>query len=262
MNSTVEQERFLTPAELLTEEAEKTAKYSPNERAILTMKSPKSLLSINCKATYDILTQIDIGERKNRQDLPTIDGPEPGQDLTTSDDPEPIIDKFSLFVYRVGIFAEALLVCLTGALHAIAWNSNFPTDLEHLLWRISSVEMLFCCLVIFLIANFTEYEQDLIAAVWKFYLKNNGLLLFPIDALREIHSICKRHAGAAHGKTRTFRYTLRYICHQLGIWTVLIFCGVYISSVIFLTVESYLCLRTPLPEYFVTPNWTNYWPHL
>lgn len=267
MNSTVEQTRFLTSAESLTEEAKKTTKYSPNERAILTIKSPESLLSINCKATYDILTQIDIGERKNRQDLPTVDGPEPGQDLTRSIHPEPCQedpttidgpgDKFSLFVYRVGMFAEALLVCLTGALHAIAWNSHFPTDLEHWFWRISSVAMCFCCLGIFFIANLTEYEQDLIAAVWEFYLENRGLLLFPMDALRKIHCICVRHA-TVDGRIRK----RRYICHQLGILTALFLVSVYMFSVIFLTVESYLCLRTPLPGYFVTPSWTNFLPHL
>lgn len=156
------------------------------------------------------------------------------------------------------MFVEALLVCLTGALHAIAWNSYFPTYLEHWLWRISSLAMCFCCLGIFLIVNFTEYEQDLIAAVWRFYLENSGLLLFPMDVLLEIHSICARHAKTADGKIRP----RRYICHQLGIWTALFLVGVYMFSVIFLTLESYLCLRTPLPEHFVTPNWTNYWPHL
>lgn len=244
-------------------------KYDPNEPDILAKKPPHNYISINCKVIYDILTQIDIGPREGRKyhvpkpavpetDSPESTSPEPNTDQSTAKNKNS--ERVgSAYGSSAGMFVESLLVCLTGALHAIAWNSNFPTIVEQWLWRFSSLAMCFCCLGIFLIANFTEYEQDLISAIWDFHIFNRGYLFFPIDVLKAIKNICVSHSK---DKKTGDHHLGRYICHQFGIWVAVLFVCVYIFSVLYITVESYLSLRSPRPEIFMTAGWIDYWPHV
>lgn len=245
----------------MEEEIEETSKYRPNEPDILAKRPPHNYISINCKVIYDILTQIDIGPRSGRENYaaPETDSPKP-----TAPEPKSTAENKntkrvgSAYGSSIGMLVESLLVCLTGALHAIAWNSSFPTIVEQWLWRISSLAMCFCCLGIFLIANFTEYEQDLISALWDFHISNKGILRFPRATIRAINEICVRHSKDKDGN----RHLGWYICHQLGIWIAVFFVCVYIFSVLYITVESYLSLRSPKHEVFVTVGWIDYWPHI
>lgn len=253
----------------MEEEIKKTSIYRPNEPEILAKRPPHNYISINCKVIYDILTQIDIGPRSGRKyNVPKPAVPE--TDSSKSTPPEPNTDQStaknkntkrvgSAYGSSIGMLVESLLVCLTGALHAIAWNSSFPTIAEQWLWRISSLAMCFCCLGIFLIANFTEYEQDLISALWDFHISNKGYHYFPIDTLRAINKICDHHSKDKGTGERSLGW---YICHQLGIWIAVIFVCMYICSVLYITVESYLSLRSPKNDVFVTVGWIDYWPHL
>ncbi|EMD31008.1 hypothetical protein CERSUDRAFT_60635 [Gelatoporia subvermispora B] len=42
-------------------------------------------------------------------------------------------------LYNVGVMTTCVMCTLFGSWHCIAWNSYFPTDVEHLLWRIASI---------------------------------------------------------------------------------------------------------------------------
>lgn len=255
------------------DEIEKSKTYSPNEPRFVTKQSPRSFVAFHSQATYDILIQIDVGDRANRQEVndqpnrqqvngrpDTLEVDSQAQQNTRpnisrhpSQSPKAVAPNLSLFV-------EALLVCLTGALHAAAWNSNFPTAVEMWLWRGSSLAMCLCCLGLFLIANFTEYEQDLIACVWKFNLADTPTKKFFGEVWREIVYVSRKHAGLL-GKNDGSRNTVYYL-HQIGIWTTFFFVSVYFFAVLFITVESYLSLRSPVIEVFTTVPWINYWPHV
>ena len=43
-----------------------------------------------------------------------------------------------------------------GAIHFIAWNSEFPSDIEHFLWRISSVAITTAPLILVILSVITE----------------------------------------------------------------------------------------------------------
>lgn len=248
--------------ESMEKQIQDTLAYRPNEPDILAKRSPSNHISIDCKVIYDILTQIDIGPREGREDY-TVK-PDDSKPIGNNLKPETKIETKttkrvgSAYGSSVGMLVESMLVCLTGALHAIAWNNNFPTITEQWLWRISSLAMCFCCLGIFFIANFTEYEQDLIAAIWRFHMNSEGYLKFPGASFKAINEVCDNHAKDENGNRRVGRY----ICHQLGIWTAIFFVCVYMFSVLYITVESYLSLRCPVHEIFVTQGWFDYWPHL
>lgn len=267
---------FLHPLDTvdkLDSEKKNSERYDPNEREFVTRQSPRRFVAFHSLALYDIVVQLDVGERKHRVGLhqeslgavnngpgttKNSNGATDGTTRETHGGAKPKTEHKALFV-------EAVLVCLTGALHAAAWNSSFPTTAEMWLWRGSSLAMCCCCLGVFLIANFTEYEQDLIASIWKFNLEDPKLRKALGMICDEVHIICKNyaekycrdHPGAGRGTRRGV-----YCLHQIGIGTVFFFVIVYFFSVLYITLEAYLSLRTPVPGTFLTPAWTDYWPHL
>lgn len=268
---------FLHPLDTvgkLNSEKKKSEKYDPNEREFVTKQSPRRFVAFHSLALYDIIIQIDVGERKNRVGLPQEPLEAINNDRGTTNNSNGATNGTAGGAHgraeapkteHKALFVEAFLVCLTGALHAAAWNSSFPTTVEKWLWRGSSLAMCCCCLGVFLIANFTEYEQDLIASIWKFNLEDPKLRKAVGMVCDEVNIICKNYAEKyARDHPEAKKGTRRgvYWLHKIGIGTVFFFVIVYFFSVLYITLEAYLSLRTPVPGTFLTPAWTDYWPHL
>lgn len=114
-----------------------------------------------------------------------------------------------------------------GAIHVAAWHYFFPTSLEQLFWRMSSVWVTFC------------------AAFW---LATNLLArLFPIiDKLWVAFN--ERRMG------------------WLGtcvVWILIVMCGVsYVVSRMFLVFEAFVSMREVPEDVYKTPAWSQVFPHL
>ena len=114
-----------------------------------------------------------------------------------------------------------------GAIHVAAWDYFFPTYIEQLFWHLSSVWVTFC------------------AAFW--LLRNMLAHLFPsIDRV-------------------WIAYNQRKLSWSwFGVITLLcLLCGVsYIMSRAYLVIEAFVSIRRVPPDVYLTPVWSQVFPHL
>lgn len=156
------------------------------------------------------------------------------------------------------LFGEGVLVSLSGALHALAWNVHFPSRTEMWLWRSSSLGICAFPLYIVVVAYFTAYDADLVAAMEE--IKNgtarvsgrplNWFWFVPWCVVRVVRVACGRTTG------------MGWIFHYCMIWSCFIALYFYMLCILFLTVEAYINLREPISGVFDTPRWSDFWPHL
>lgn len=123
--------------------------------------------------------------------------------------------------------AIALSPILYGLVHFLVWSDKFPTPLEHLFWRISSV-VVTCS-----------------GLVWV-------LLAF---SLRELEgSYAKLESGCAKFMTLTVLIPVGLLVQTMPI--------AYIVASGFLVIESLRQLFFLDPAVYQVASWSNYWPHL
>lgn len=215
---------------------EDESKTYSRENPFITKQRPQNWIAIIAKACYDIVMYIDAVAE-------TVPG-----------DPEGGARKKKKAAW-VGMFAEATLVLVIGVLHAAAWNFHFPTVAEAWVWRVSSLGMCVFPMAVVFIATCTGYQKDLIEVIWKMQFGERGIIMLVIDVFIEIHRICKKYA---QGVTVIFFYPL----HFCLIWVCLYLLGWYALCALFILVESYASMRSPPDNAFLTPVWSDYWPHL
>lgn len=145
---------------------------------------------------------------------------------------------------------ESILTIPIGGLHAIVWNLYFPTPLECWLWRISSVAMCSIPVSIVFIAYWGSYQKILVDLAMEMSFVIPGHLKNLPKFAYMILSKIKRE-GLEKGWKHLFM-----ICVCL----LLVF--LYALSVIYITVESYISVRSPPEGSFQTPIWNDYWPHI
>ncbi|KAI5777829.1 hypothetical protein EDC01DRAFT_713481 [Geopyxis carbonaria] len=175
---------------------------------------------------------------------------------------------------RAGRVIAAALSILNGACHASAWNSHFPSPIERLLWQISSLGIIVCPILTFMASTVGEQQKHFIEALEKLRYESSGSIensnsssnRNPNKPLRRrdifYRVVEERRAvankGPAGAKVPRWKYYfILSMIDAVGLLTV----G-YISSILFLTVEAFLSMRS-LPEgAYTTPTWTAFWPHL
>lgn len=160
--------------------------------------------------------------------------------------------KFLPFAMAV----EIGLVIGSGMLHAAAWHSRFPSVVEGWIWRVASLTICILAPLIGYLTYKNHYHEDLIMLLWKLQLREYSSGAWYSTWFSTIDSTSDRHA-----KRLTNRGLMgKKWVHMNIMCVILIMVGVYSGAVLFLTLESYLCLRY-LPEAaFQTPRWVNYWP--
>jgi hypothetical protein len=118
------------------------------------------------------------------------------------------------------------LSLLYGGAHVAAWNTHFPTTVENLLWKISAS----------VATSFVPFS----------------LLAFHSQNKLDEYLPGRDYAWARAAHTLNEFAFVVYFCLATVI---------FVTSRLFLTVESFLSLRS-LPEgSFETVPWSNYWPH-
>jgi hypothetical protein len=114
-----------------------------------------------------------------------------------------------------------------GAIHVAAWHYFFPTPLEQLFWRLSSVWVTFCA-AFWLVTNLLAHAFPIIDRVWVTY--NERRL----------------------GWLGTFVITI--LCAMCGV--------TYIIARGYLVVEAFTSIREVPTDVYRTPSWSQMFPHL
>ena len=117
--------------------------------------------------------------------------------------------------------------CAYGAIHVAAWNYFFPSEIEQLFWRLSSVWVTFCA-AFWLVTNLLAYVFPFIDTIWVAYNKRS------LDWLSTA--------------------VITLLC---------ILCGAsYIVSRAYIVVEAFVSIRSVPKGVYDTPAWSQVFPHL
>lgn len=201
-------------------------------RSFVTRPPPRGFLAQVTKASYDVViyvTERPIGPRKKDHTSP---------------------NKAVIF--------EGILVVASGMLHAAAWNVPFPTLVECWLWRVSSIALIVFPLGIIYVSIVNGYHDDLVMGLWRGQMIKHSLMNWILTWFKEIGAVCKRRGKSKNGSRSIFRM----IFHAISIAVTFSMIGYYVAAVAFITLESYISLRSPPDGTFLTPRWVNYWPHV
>jgi len=177
----------------------------------------------------------------------------------------------------------SLVGLIYGALHCAAWNAPFPSRLEALLWRVSSVAVSATGFLLFLLycyELFNPLEDWFRPVSWALY--HSGLvwladLLHPDPNYGMLPEIAWSKAWSRLGYLEMFLFTLRgtlLLVVVYGAGTLLLILRVafdclamvsvvlYCLARVFLVVECFINL-THLPESaYQVPQWTQYLPSI
>jgi hypothetical protein len=144
--------------------------------------------------------------------------------------------------------AIAISTALYGGLHAAAWHSFFPTEVEKWFWRVSST-------VIAASGLLFAYGIVLDRLYWNFYwnLRLNDYRPSVRRAARALEQVMKLLSlnGSNFGVMTGFGGIV-YV--SLGACCVI--------ARVYLVVESFISLRKVPVEVYQTPDWTQWIPHL
>ncbi|KAJ0413035.1 hypothetical protein BJY00DRAFT_320201 [Aspergillus carlsbadensis] len=152
---------------------------------------------------------------------------------------------------------RALMIIIAignGGLHALAWNSHFPTHTERLLWRIS------CVLVgsipsIELFAIWSlSIELSLVRAILKMAIHDGD------DTGKVFSHELRKLAMEAEGSFSWPRHVPRWVRLLIG-WAIIFLILVYCLCILYLSVESFLSVRSLRKGSYATVEWADFIPH-
>jgi len=131
------------------------------------------------------------------------------------------------------LIAVAVSPALYGVIHFLAWNDHFPTSLEHVLWRVSSV-MVTCSGIVWI-------PLTGVIGYW-YFIRSNMLNRMSVGP-----------GTMSVGRRRIPGSTICILSPALM---------AHVMASGFLIVESLRQLFFLEPAAYQLPSWTNYWPHL
>lgn len=157
-------------------------------------------------------------------------------------------------IYASNIFPAIFILLAYGACHAAAWNTHFPSPVERLLWRISSVVMAVAPAYALFLLALTKSGYDILVHVLTF---NAG----PVVKFMGLEGYREDRLG----------FWWRLCSVLLEIWMVIwlvveYLCGLVLCTIVpisrsYLFLESFLSLRSlPYGSFDSTP-WEDYLPH-
>jgi hypothetical protein len=145
--------------------------------------------------------------------------------------------------------------CYNG-LHALAWNAQFPTSIDQVLWRGSTIA----------IASLAALTM-VIAAPWNLllwlYLKIRGCFAKDVPAANP--KITVKETSPSKGNIRVKR-TFKLVLHVLGrigiVMATFTAMFVYIPARCFLVYDSFRTVFNLSPEAYRETTWPWYLPHI
>jgi hypothetical protein len=140
--------------------------------------------------------------------------------------------------------AIAISTALYGGLHAAAWHSFFPTEVEKWFWRISSIVIAASGLI---------FAYGMVSDRLYFNIHPQNYQHFVKRVARGLKWVMKLLSlDGSDFETGTVFGQIVY--HSLGAWCII--------SRLYLVVESFISLRKVPVEVYQTPDWTQWIPHL
>lgn len=153
-----------------------------------------------------------------------------------------------MVIWKVASYVvTVLLATLYGTLHVLAYKQHFPTEIEGLLWIISSIVSAVFFLFCFLLKNLLM------------------LLIFTTVGIGKIPRFDFFEHPVVKVSLRFILFSVYFMVYSLYLVLffilMVVFPIVFISSRVYLVVESFISLRSLHPDIFNTVPWSNYWPH-
>jgi hypothetical protein len=183
------------------------------------------------------------------------------------------------------VIIQGFLVVLVSSLHLGAWFTQFPTTLEMWFWRASCFGMIGFPTWIVAVICFNDYDKDMFDILWRTHLRDaaataaaptssKNVLSFALgeihDAIR-IHSFAKKdrinydNTGPASKKDVLSGLNprkVKMVQHYIMLYSCVISAIIYVIASLFITVESFISLRWLSDKDFMSPQWSNFVPHL
>ena len=224
----------------------------PRDRSFTVSRTPLGLSGINGRALYDIVVNITgrtvQGHPATLNQLRAEEGNSCGV--------PPAEEQMSTWDSIQMMLLEGFFVGVIAGLHALAWNHEFPTDTERLLWRASCLGLLLPMPAIMLASMF-NYHTNLTKICWHAHMEQYNLVLrWAVSLFVAFYSMAdvKVPTDARHRKWKL-------VGHLLTLTVCVLLLACYLVSILFITIESYISLRNPPKDVFLTPLWSDYWPH-
>ncbi|CCX33192.1 Similar to hypothetical protein TRIVIDRAFT_191998 [Trichoderma virens Gv29-8]; acc. no. EHK21704 [Pyronema omphalodes CBS 100304] len=159
------------------------------------------------------------------------------------------------------MFIEGAFIGIIAGLHALAWNVYFPTEYERMAWRFSCIGMFAFPLLPIVVASMVSYHDDLAKLLWWLHLAQYKRWEWTVHQLLCIYEIADaQRKNSKTGKKGKGRLILNL--HIVLIVFVLLMLLGYLVCITLITVESYASIRDPPKTTFITPRWSDYWPHI
>jgi hypothetical protein len=146
---------------------------------------------------------------------------------------------------------------INGGLHATAWNSHFPTSTECVLWRISTLGVGLLFLFLYFIIWKGSTELRVVRECYEVRFRSDPSVLRVL--LRFFHDAIIGDIMEGRPPDRAIRFPIwiRYLLGGLALFT---FFG-YTASILYLTIESFISVRSLPKGAYSTVEWSDYLPH-
>ncbi|PWY94235.1 hypothetical protein BO94DRAFT_532186 [Aspergillus sclerotioniger CBS 115572] len=182
-------------------------------------------------------------------------------------------------MYDVSVFfdhgvelASAVTAVLTGGLHATAWHWHFPSSAERLLWRMAAIGTGAFPTIAYLIVRNRGIELFLIRLAYYGRFNNRSTIKQVFDIFV---SMCDAFRGAADlGDCESLSIGIKSKpssdwppwmppWFRVVLMSVFLVCGLtYMLCILYLTVESFVSLRSVPVGVYSTLRWSSIFPHL
>lgn len=210
---------------------------------VVTEDSRASTISLGFKAFYDIGEYI-------------------GQDLQST-------------------FATAALTGLNGACHAAAWNTLFPNAVEGWMWRMASLGICVAPFIIAVLFRIGKFRRRIRRVIWESRFISKPPLEHTVEVAskawkqvlavgrgededyvneddeeqghREVEVREKKHLAGPF-LVKLLRFFMCFVC-----WNFYCF---YILCITFITLESFISVRSLAKKAYSTPSWNGFVPHI
>ena len=185
-------------------------------------------------------------------------------------------------MYDVSVFfneqveqASAITAVLTGGLHATAWNWHFPSSSERLLWRMAAIGMGAFPTIAYLIVRNRGIERFLIRRVYYGRFNNSSTIKQVINIPASIYMAYRDAALAVDlgdretppigtkSKSSSEWPSWMHPWLRVVLMSVFLVSGLtYMLCITYLTVESFVSLRSVPMGVYSTLRWSSIFPHL
>ncbi|KAK3345785.1 hypothetical protein B0T25DRAFT_264100 [Lasiosphaeria hispida] len=151
-----------------------------------------------------------------------------------------------------------------GGLHCLAWNVPFPTDLERLFWKLSSVTVSSTGALLLLVYTWElvpPFWSDSFESVATLFERAGGMVAdIPVGQSRA--AIKKARFRAA---TRPLIFLLPFLAGLLKVLYdvfIILFMMFFCVARLYLVVESFINLAHLSDSVYLLPKWSQYMPHI